>query len=78
MPPIAARDLAAVVLRALVDRHAGLDPAAIDDARSYRVASSDWVLDSYGGYALKDWRLRTRYDFPLTIREAIEAQLARS
>ena len=54
---------------------AGLDPDAIDDGRRYRVAASDWVLDPYGGYTRKEWRLGISYDFPVTIREAVEVHL---
>ena len=54
---------------------AGLNPEQIDDERLYTVAATDWVLDSYGGYTKKEWALQVRYDFPITIREAIEAAL---
>jgi 2',3'-cyclic-nucleotide 2'-phosphodiesterase (5'-nucleotidase family) len=54
---------------------AGLNPEQIDDERLYTVAATDWVLDSYGGYTKKEWALQVRYDFPVTIREAIEAAL---
>lgn len=56
---------------------AGLDPDRIDPDGVYRVAGSDWVLDGYGGYARKEWGLRVRYEFPLTVRDAIEEHLAR-
>lgn len=54
---------------------AGLDPAELDDARTYRVASTDLVLERYGGYALPEWRLAARFEFPLTIGDAIEERL---
>jgi len=41
------------------------------------VAATDWELDSYGGYALAEWGLRLRYDFPTIVREAIEEDLRR-
>ena len=56
---------------------AGIAPRAIDDARTYSVAGSDFVLDPYGGYVDPGWRLAPRYDFPVTIREAIEDYFGR-
>jgi len=56
---------------------AGIDPDVIDPQRAYRVAATDWELDSYGGYALAEWGLRLRYDFPTIVREAIEEDLRR-
>ena len=54
---------------------AGLARAEIDPQRAYVVAGTDWELDSYGGYALAEWGLRLRYDFPTIVREAIEEDL---
>lgn len=56
---------------------AGPVAEAIDPARTYRVAATDWELNSYGGYAKQEWRLRVRYDFPTIVREAIEEELRR-
>ncbi|MFZ1878970.1 MAG: metallophosphoesterase [Gaiellaceae bacterium] len=53
----------------------GVDPAGIDPGRTYRVAATDWELDSYGGYALPEWGLKLHYDFPTIVREAIEEDL---
>jgi 5'-nucleotidase len=54
---------------------AGLSPGEIDPQRAYTVAGTDWELDSFGGYALAEWGLRLRYDFPIIVREAIEEDL---
>ncbi|HZU68990.1 MAG TPA: bifunctional UDP-sugar hydrolase/5'-nucleotidase [Ktedonobacteraceae bacterium] len=43
--------------------------------REYRVAGSDWELESYGGYIDTDWHLRPRYDAPAILREALEPYL---
>lgn len=47
----------------------------VDPARSYVVAGTDWELEPYGGYALEEWGLRVRYDFPTIVREAVEEHL---
>jgi len=49
--------------------------AEIEAGRSYRVAATDWELEHYGGYALAEWGLQVRYDFPIIVREAIEEHL---
>ena len=46
-----------------------------DPAREYLVASTDWELEPYGGYAREEWGLRVTYEFPTIVREAIEEQL---
>jgi len=50
--------------------------APVDPARGYRVAATDWELDSYGGYADPAWNLRPSYDTPTIVREAVEDYLA--
>lgn len=52
---------------------AGAD--AIDPARVYRVAGTDWELEPYGGMVDESWGAKVRYDFPTTLREAIEEHL---
>jgi 2',3'-cyclic-nucleotide 2'-phosphodiesterase (5'-nucleotidase family) len=47
----------------------------IEPGRTYTVAATDWELGTYGGYALAEWGLEVRYDFPTIVREAIEEQL---
>jgi 2',3'-cyclic-nucleotide 2'-phosphodiesterase (5'-nucleotidase family) len=47
----------------------------IDPGRTYTVAATDWELGTYGGYALAEWNLEIRYDFPTIVREAIEEHL---
>lgn len=56
-------------------RLAGLDEREIQPGKTYTVAGSDWELDTFGGYPDPAWRLETRYDFPIIIREAIEEHL---
>ncbi len=51
-------------------------PAEVDPGRTYRVAGTDWELDSYGGLVDKAWGLQPRYDFPTIVREAVEEHLA--
>src|SRR5579862_4136488 len=55
--------------------HVAGDASAIDPARTYVVAATDFELESYGGLIEPDWRLAVRYDFPTIIREAIEEKL---
>jgi 2',3'-cyclic-nucleotide 2'-phosphodiesterase (5'-nucleotidase family) len=43
--------------------------------RLYRVAATDWELDTSGGYAQADWHLAVAYDFPTIVREALETYL---
>lgn len=66
--PLRGRPRGAVVLSGL-----GLDE--IDPSRTYKVAGTDWELDTFGGYARAEWNLRVRYDFPTIVREAIEEHL---
>lgn len=47
----------------------------VDRERVYRVAGSDWELDTYGGYANPEWGLRVEYDLPHILREAVEKHL---
>jgi 2',3'-cyclic-nucleotide 2'-phosphodiesterase (5'-nucleotidase family) len=54
---------------------AGIVAAEVDADRSYAVASTDWELEPYGGYALEDWGLKVRYDFPIIVREVVEEHL---
>jgi 2',3'-cyclic-nucleotide 2'-phosphodiesterase (5'-nucleotidase family) len=49
----------------------------VDHERTYRVAGSDWELDSYGGYAEPAWGLEVEYDHPTIMREAVEDHLRR-
>jgi 2',3'-cyclic-nucleotide 2'-phosphodiesterase (5'-nucleotidase family) len=51
------------------------DASALDPARSYVVAATDYELEEYGSLVEPDWRLSIRYDFPTIIREAIEEKL---
>jgi 2',3'-cyclic-nucleotide 2'-phosphodiesterase (5'-nucleotidase family) len=48
---------------------------ALDPAREYLVAGTDWELEPYGGMVDSAWQLRARYDFPIILREAIEEHL---
>jgi 5'-nucleotidase len=48
----------------------GGDP--VEDARVYRVAGTDWELDTYGGYAKPEWGLKVEYDMPDILREVVE------
>jgi 2',3'-cyclic-nucleotide 2'-phosphodiesterase (5'-nucleotidase family) len=50
----------------------------VDPRRTYRVAGSDWELDTYGGYANEEWNLHIEYDMPHILREAVEDHLRRS
>jgi 2',3'-cyclic-nucleotide 2'-phosphodiesterase (5'-nucleotidase family) len=50
---------------------------AVDPARRYRVAATDWELGSYGGYADPEWRLEPVYDGTTIVREAIEDHFRR-
>jgi 2',3'-cyclic-nucleotide 2'-phosphodiesterase (5'-nucleotidase family) len=47
----------------------------VEQGRTYTVAATDWELGTYGGYALPEWGLEIRYDFPTIVREAIEEHL---
>ena len=49
---------------------------SFEPERVYRVAATDFELESYGGLIEDDWQLSIRYDFPTIIREAIEEALA--
>ena len=50
----------------------------VDPARAYRVASTDYEVEAYGGYAKPEWSLDIEYDSPLVIvRDAVEQHLAR-
>jgi 2',3'-cyclic-nucleotide 2'-phosphodiesterase (5'-nucleotidase family) len=51
-------------------------PAELEPERAYRVAATDFELESYGGMVEPDWKLGVRYDFPTILREAIEDELA--
>jgi 2',3'-cyclic-nucleotide 2'-phosphodiesterase (5'-nucleotidase family) len=44
----------------------------VEPGRAYRVASSDWELEGYGGYADPAWGLRPRYEIPTIMREMLE------
>jgi 2',3'-cyclic-nucleotide 2'-phosphodiesterase (5'-nucleotidase family) len=48
-----------------------------DPGREYRVAGTDWELDSYGGLVEKEWGLRPEYEFPTIVREVLEEHFAR-
>ncbi len=48
----------------------------VDEARTYRVAATDWELENYGGYAQAEWGLEVRLDVPTIVREALEEYLA--
>jgi 2',3'-cyclic-nucleotide 2'-phosphodiesterase (5'-nucleotidase family) len=47
----------------------------VEPGRTYTVAATDWELGALGGYALPEWELEIRYDFPTIVREAIEEHL---
>ncbi len=47
----------------------------IEPEHMYRVAASDWELDTYGGYANPAWELHPTFDVPVIIREALEEYL---
>lgn len=47
----------------------------IEPERIYRVAASDWELNTYGGYTDPAWELHPTYDVPVIIREALEDYL---
>ncbi len=47
----------------------------IEPEHMYRVAASDWELDTYGGYTDPAWELHPTYDVPVIIREALEDYL---
>lgn len=47
----------------------------IEPEHTYRVAASDWELNTYGGYADPAWELHPTYDVPVIIREALEKYL---
>ena len=49
----------------------------LEDGRRYRVAGSDWELDTYAGYADPEWKLVVEYDTPTIMREAVEDYLIR-
>jgi 2',3'-cyclic-nucleotide 2'-phosphodiesterase (5'-nucleotidase family) len=49
---------------------------AVDPAREYLVAGTDWELEPYGGLVEEAWALRPRYEFPTILREVIEEHLA--
>jgi hypothetical protein len=55
--------------------HVAGNTSALDPARSYVVAATDYELEEYGHLVEPDWRLSIRYDFPTIIREAIEEKL---
>jgi hypothetical protein len=58
--------------------------APLDPQRTYRVAGTDWELDSAipsmdadaGGYSDPAWGNVVRYDIPVIVREALEEYLA--
>jgi 2',3'-cyclic-nucleotide 2'-phosphodiesterase (5'-nucleotidase family) len=54
---------------------AGVAAAEVDPGRAYDVASTDWELEPYGGYALEEWALSVRYEFPIIVREVVEEYL---
>lgn len=49
--------------------------APIEGARTYRVAGTDWELESYGGYVEREWALAPHYHVPTILREAAEEHL---
>ena len=50
----------------------------VDLEREYRVASTDYEVEGYGGYAKAEWNLQPEYESPLAIvREVVEEHLAR-
>ena len=55
--------------------HVAGNTSALDPARSYVVAATDYELEEYGHLVQADWQLSIRYDFPTIIREAIEEKL---
>ena len=57
------------------DGHILINDQPIEPERIYRVAGSDWELDTYGDYADPAWKLHPTYDVPVIIREALEEYL---
>jgi hypothetical protein len=55
--------------------HVAGDATGLDPNGTYRVAATDFELESYGGLVEPGWNLSVRYDFPTIIREAIEEKL---
>lgn len=53
-----------------------IDNQPVEAEREYRVAGTDWELDTYGGYAEAQWELQPTYDMPIILREAVEDYLA--
>jgi 2',3'-cyclic-nucleotide 2'-phosphodiesterase (5'-nucleotidase family) len=53
-----------------------VDGQPVELEQAYRVAGTDWELDTFGGYADPSWGLRPTYEVPTIMREAIEAYLA--
>lgn len=43
---------------------------------TYRVAGTDWELDTYGGYTESSWGLTPEYDASVILREALEDYFA--
>jgi 2',3'-cyclic-nucleotide 2'-phosphodiesterase (5'-nucleotidase family) len=60
----------------VVDGSVLVDGQPLDPERTYRVAGSDWELDTYGGYTDPAWHLEVDYDVPTILREAVETYLA--
>lgn len=50
---------------------------AVDPARAYRVAGTDWELGTYGGYTRPEWNVQVEYDGDTIMREAVEEHLRR-
>ncbi|HST26466.1 MAG TPA: metallophosphoesterase [Gaiellaceae bacterium] len=48
---------------------------AIDPDATYRVAATDWELESYGGLVDEDWSLEPHYDLSMIMREFVERAL---
>lgn len=52
----------------------GTEP--LNPVATYRVAGSDFELESTFGYALEEWQLKPTYKIPTILREAVELYLA--
>jgi hypothetical protein len=52
--------------------------APVQPDRVYRVAGSDWELDTLGGYTKAEWGLRPTYDMPTILRQVVEDYLRKA
>ena len=59
----------------ITDKQLFIGDKPVESERIYKVAGSDWELDSFGGYTNSSWNLKPTYDFPVILREALEVYL---